>query len=178
MTPHDVVPELIVIAGAPGTGKSTLARQLQQRWPRAPYIELSSFREFHLREADWSDQSVEDEEVAWENLVFCVRTYARRGWTPVIVTDLREQRVQQVPGQFGDLQFAILTLVANDETIRERVGARTEGFVAVDKALAWNHGVRERDVIVNETKIDVHALTPVALADVAVTAVTTTDGSG
>ena len=57
---------VIVIGGAPGTGKSTLARALRNLL-NAPWIEFGRLREFHLK-PDWSDQSEAEESMAFENL--------------------------------------------------------------------------------------------------------------
>jgi adenylate kinase family enzyme len=40
--------DLVVIAGAPGSGKSELCRELRKRWKMVPMVELSDLRNFHL----------------------------------------------------------------------------------------------------------------------------------
>jgi adenylate kinase family enzyme len=86
---------LIVIGGAPGSGKSTLAAQLRDLL-RGPWIDFGKLREFHL-ERDWSNQSDEEEAMAFENLVGIIRNYVRHGYRNIIVEDFQDRRVQQVP---------------------------------------------------------------------------------
>jgi predicted kinase len=145
--------DLVVIAGAPGTGKSTLMTELAARWPTSPAIEFSSLREFHL-DRTWSNQSPEEEQLAWENLEFVVRNYVRHGRTPVLTTDFREHRVQMINEVFGDLSLRIVTLTADEAVLRERVTARTEGFTNVEAALSWNADVMARPALEAETKFD------------------------
>lgn len=94
--------DLIVIAGAPGSGKSTVCRLLQPELD-GPLIELGRLREFHLNRA-WTNTSSLEEEMAFENLVGIVRNYFRHGYKNVLVTDLNDSRVQQIPGLFADVR--------------------------------------------------------------------------
>lgn len=146
--------DLIVIAGSPGVGKSTLGLALARTlgWP---FLEFSVLREPHL-DPTWSNASPAEHEMAWESLQFIVRNYVKHGYRNVVVTDLREERVRQVQEVFGDLEYRILTLaLVNEAELRRRVGARREGFVDVDAAVAWNAAVRARPALPHETRIEV-----------------------
>jgi len=95
--------------------------------------------------------------MAFENLVFILKNYVRNGYTNVLVTDLREGRIEQVSAIFNDHSYAIVTLVVNDEVeLRRRVvdPERDSGFRDIDAAVAWNKRERERDLFVNEHRID------------------------
>ena len=145
---------LIVIAGSPGVGKSTLGLALARRLG-SPFLEFSVLREPHL-DPSWSNASPAEHEMAWENLQFVVRNYVKYGYQNVVVTDLRDERVRQVPEVFGDLAYRIVTLALADESeLRRRVGARRDGFVDVGAAVAWNAAVRARPALPHETKIKV-----------------------
>src|SRR5688572_25579363 len=91
--------ELIVVAGAPGTGKSTVCAQLRSRL-ESPYVEFSELRRLHLDE-EWRNADDDEEEMSFQNLVFMVENYWRHGYRDVIVTDLRDARVQQIPRTFA-----------------------------------------------------------------------------
>lgn len=75
--------DLIVIAGAPGSGKSTVCRLLLQPELDGPLIELGRLREFRLNRA-WTNASSLEEEMAFENLVGIVRNYFRNGYKNVL----------------------------------------------------------------------------------------------
>lgn len=146
--------DLIVIAGAPGAGKSTVSHALA-RSLGSPYLEFSVLRQPHL-DPEWSNASAAEHEMAWESLRFIVRNYLKYGYSNVVVTDLREERVRQVAEVFGDLDYRIVTLVIADEAeLRRRVGARVDGFVNVEAAVVWNAAVRARPQLQRETKIEV-----------------------
>ena len=95
------MPQLIVIGGAPGSGKSTLAGSLRAIL-RGPVIDFGRLREFHL-ERDWSNQSAEEEAMTFENLLSIIRNYVRHGHRNIIVEDLQDHRVQQIPTALHDV---------------------------------------------------------------------------
>lgn len=125
--------DLIVLGGAPGVGKSTLASHLRSTLAPA-LLEFSAFRQPHLNAA-WSDASPNEEAMAFENVAFVVRNYVRSGYRNVVLTDLRDERLASVPGTFSDLDIRIVTLVlADDDELRRRLRARTEGYRDIDSA--------------------------------------------
>ena len=144
--------DLLVIGGSPGSGKSTVCELLRAELA-SPFIEFSSLRQFHL-DQEWKSQSAEEESMAFENLIYIVRNYVRHGWSKVIVTDLRDFRVVQIPDAFGDLDYLIATLVVDtDDEIAHRIQSRNEGWKDVEGAVSWNRQVRSREPVKGECKI-------------------------
>ena len=145
--------DLIVIAGSPGSGKTTVADLLHATL-RSPYIDFGYIREFHL-DRYWKDQSEREEQMSFENLVYIVRNYARHGYKNIIVTDLKDFRVRQIPDHFADLDFVIATLfVESDQELAKRIRERNDGFRDVEKAVEWNRNVRARVPVKSERLID------------------------
>lgn len=147
------MPDLLVIAGAPGSGKTTVSQMLRDKF-ESPFIDYGYIREFHL-DREWKTQSLEEERMSFENLVFIVKNYFRYGWKNVIVTDLRDFRVEQIPEIFGEFDYKIVTLVIeSDEELARRIITRNDGFMNVEAALEWNEHVRRRKLVANEYRID------------------------
>src|SRR5688500_6795109 len=120
------MPGLIVIGGSPGAGKSTLAAHLRAQLG-GPWIDFGRLREFHLN-ADWSDQSAAEEQMTFENLVYIIRNYLQHGYSSIIVDDLRDHRIQQIPAVLADTDFRILTLVTqDDDELSARITTRNDG---------------------------------------------------
>lgn len=148
-------PDFIVMAGAPGSGKSTISELLHAQFGSC-LIDFGSLRQFHLNRA-WSNASPLEEQMAFDNLVAILKNYARHGYKQVIVNDLRDHRVQQIPAVLAGYTFVIITLViSDDEVMRARVlnPERDSGFRDDEAALAWNRTLLDRPAVANEHKLD------------------------
>lgn len=152
---------LIFINGSPGAAKSTTSRLLKAALA-SPFIELGYLREFHLNR-EWSNQSVEEARMTFENLVFILKNYLKYGFQNVIVNDLIEAQIRQIPEIFEGQSYLIFTLVVNDDALlKSRVldETRDSGYRNYEKALAWNKRERERPLLPNEVRIDNTSLSP------------------
>jgi len=147
--------DLIVVGGAPGSGKTTVCRliQAETRWP---LIEFGYLRQFHLDKA-WTNTSPREEQMSFENLAFIVRNYVHYGYNHVMVNDLQDFRVQQIPDLFSDIDYIIFDLIVeNDDELKQRVldPTRDSGFRDYAASLAWNDGLKRRPLGRNEFRID------------------------
>ena len=146
---------LVVIGGAPGSGKTTISRCLHQHF-QSVMIEIGWLRQYHLDPA-WRKASAAEEAMSFENLVFILRNYFKHDYDTVLVSDLEEHRIQQIPSLFELHQFVIVSLViSNDEEHRRRVldPDRDSGYRDDTTAIAWNHALIERPLLANEHKFD------------------------
>jgi len=145
--------DLLVIAGSPGSGKTTVGEILRSELG-SPYIDFGCIREFHL-DPEWKTENAREEQMSFENLIYIVENYVRHGWKNVIVTDLRDFRVIEVPEAFPNLDFLIATLVIDsDDEIAYRIRTRNDGWKDVEGAVKWNRSVRNRHSVKGEYKID------------------------
>lgn len=155
------MPRLIFIGGSPGSGKTTVSRLLHEKF-RSVMIDFGILREIHLDNL-WTNQSEAEESMAFENLVFILNNYLRNGYKNVIVNDLRDFRVRQIPELFEPEDFLIVTLIVkDDETLRARVlePTRDSGWRDAERAIEWNRAVIERSAVKNEYKLDNTLKTP------------------
>lgn len=147
--------DFIFIAGAPGVGKTTIVKLLQEKL-QSPSVDFGNIREFHL-DRTWKNASEREEEMSFENLIFILKNYATHGYTNVIVSDLQDFRIEEIPELFKENSYIIITLfITNDEELTKRVltESRDSGFRDVEKALKWNKHVQERNKLPKEHKID------------------------
>jgi broad-specificity NMP kinase len=158
--------DFIFVAGAPGTGKTTICKLLSQKLV-SPYVEFSYFRQMHLDET-WSNATPLEEQMAFENLLFTLKNYSHYGYKNVIVTDFEDERVQQLPGLFPKSDYLIVTLyVSTYEELKARVlnPERDSGYRNYQAAWAWNVGVQERATLRNEHKLDNSAESPAEIVE-------------
>lgn len=149
------MPSLIFIGGAPGSGKTTISELLHKKFQSA-MIDFGCLRVFHL-DLLWEKETEKEEQMAFENLVYILKNYIRNGYENVIVSDLKDFRLRQIPQIFESEDYIIVTLVLYDEKeLSSRVldPTRDIGFRDVEKALEWNHGILERPAVKNEYKLD------------------------
>ena len=146
--------DLIVIAGAPGSGKTTIAKLLSV-YLDSPLIDLGHIRQFHLNPT-WTNANDEEELMSFENLVFMVHNYVKHGYRNVIVNDLMDYRVQEISKHFSSLNYLIITLILKDESELKRrvlIPERDSGFRDYQKAIEWNRSLFSRETE-NEIKFE------------------------
>jgi hypothetical protein len=147
------MPGYIFIAGAPGGGKSTLAKRLQERLG-SPCFEFGWIPEFRL---PGPQSQAREEALSFENLTLVVKNYHRHGYRNIIVTDLNDLRFREIPRRFARYRYVILTLVVtDDETLRRRVldETRSSGYRDVEAALRHNRLILDRRLLPNEYRVD------------------------
>ena len=148
--------DFIFIAGAPGSGKSSVAKVLQEKL-NCPLFEFGWIPEFRNTGAKTIPYT-EEESLAFENLVLVAKNYVKHGFKNVIITDLNNDYIEQLPSTFSDYNFAIYTLRVQDkETLKHRVlgGTRTSEYRDWEKALEINELLQNRPALHNEIFIDV-----------------------
>lgn len=95
--------------------------------------------------------------MSFENLTFIVRNYVHYGYKHVILNDLEDFRVQQIPDLFSDIGYIILDLIVeSDDELKRRVldPTRDSGFRDHRASLAWNDRLKRRSLGKNEHRID------------------------
>ena len=152
----NLMKDLIFIAGAPGSGKSTIAKALHEKYG-TPLFEFGWIPEFQ-NTGSRTLSYTEEESLSFENLVLVAKNYAKHGFKNVIITDLNNEFIAQLPELFKDYDFAIYTLrLVDDDLLKGRVldESRSSGYRDWEKALKINHELKNREPFKNETFIDI-----------------------
>lgn len=147
--------DLIIIAGAPGSGKTTISKILSKKLD-SPCIDFGNLRWFHL-DPYWKKANDNEEKMTFENLIFMIYNYKKYGYTNVIINDFEDFRIQEAEKYFGKLNYRIFTLILKEETeLKRRVldPKRDSGFRNYEKAIDWNRKIIERGELKNEIFIE------------------------
>lgn len=129
--------DLVIIGGAPGSGKSTVLNIVKERLGN-PVIDFGWLRQFHLNN-NWTDKSAKEESMAFENLVFITKNYIRHKYRNIIVEDLLYGNAIKLLKLFPKNRVLVVILTCNKHELAKRVGkARESGFDDVKKALEYN----------------------------------------
>lgn len=149
--------DFIFINGSPGAGKSSVCEYIQQNklWPS---IDFGCLRVFHL-DQKWSNVSADEEQMSFENLIFILKNYYRHGYKNVLINDLTDSKINQLPIYLShdEFNYLIVTLtVGDDEILKQRVlePTRDSGFRNFERAIEWNAHLKTRELYKNEFRLD------------------------
>jgi hypothetical protein len=146
----------IFIAGAPGSGKSTVAQALQHKLD-SPLFEFGWIPEFR-NTGDKVISYKEDEALAFENLALVAKNYAKHGFKNIIITDLESPRIGQLADVYAGYDYIIFTLRLKDkELLKSRVlnTSRSSKYRNYEESLRLNSELYVRTAYPNEAFIEV-----------------------
>ena len=155
------MPNLYILCGAPGKGKTSLAAELHKTLC-CPWFEFGWIPEFrHLN--PHTEISYEDEvALSTENLILVTKNYFPHGFASVIVSDLEDERIPDFADAFsGIADVRILTLDCDDETRTNRILNRDNGNEYRDTTSAQKIAEKiRRTPYTGELRLDSGNMTP------------------
>jgi hypothetical protein len=77
---------------------------------KSPYIDFGGVRNFYL-DSEWCNQSLREEQMSFENLVYMLKNYISYGYKNITLNDLKDFRGQQIPELFAEDNYLIDSLV-------------------------------------------------------------------
>ncbi|MDR6722182.1 adenylate kinase family enzyme [Paenibacillus amylolyticus] len=147
--------DFIILHGSPGNGKTTLSQRLHEHF-RTPYFEFGWIPEFRSLAPSVQITQKEEEQLAFENLMLVVKNYNRHGFKHIIITDLNDIRMLDIPKEFERYNYIILTLCSDqDEVIKYRILNRDNenNYTDWETSVEMNSLIRGRSKLPNEYRI-------------------------
>ena len=147
--------EVIVIAGALGTGKSSVVKVLQEKL-QSPCFEFGWIPEFRKKNGKEISYE-EEEELAFENLHLVVKNYIKHGFRNIILSDFEDKRIVNLHDLYADTDYILFTLfVSDDELLKKRVlnESRSSEYRDYKEAIRINVRISKHELLPNEIKID------------------------
>lgn len=144
--------DVIVLRGAPGTGKTTAGRFLARSFPHGVTIEVDLVR-WMINSATWTEDGPEHRN-ALDASRELMLAYLRSEYRPVVFIDnMGDQAVTNLVGALKDYRYHLFALVAREEVLRKRLEMRKGGFRDVAACLAMSRAIT-RAYVLGETTID------------------------
>ncbi|MBP1994453.1 hypothetical protein [Paenibacillus eucommiae] len=147
--------DFIILHGSPGNGKTTLSRKIHEHF-ESPYFEFGWIPEFRTLAPSIQISQRKEEQLSFENLIAAAKNYNRHGYKNVILSDLDDVRMLDIPNLFTDYNYVILTLYGDsDEVIKHRILTRDNGngYKDWEQSVKTNELIKRRKKLPNEYRI-------------------------
>jgi predicted kinase len=166
------MPDVIIIRGAPGVGKSTLAKALASHFPKGVRLEVDTLRGMVIS-VDWTNQQEHKDLLLVAARL--TRHFLGLGYRPVIVVDtFSGDKVKPFLDALNEarpgLQVKTFALHASPEVLAQRLSARPEDQFkdfAISKKL--NSDVlkiyRPEDTLLDASRLSVQELVKAVITD-------------
>ena len=93
--------DIIMVHGSPGNGKTTIAAKLHEHF-QSPWFEFGWIPEFRMLNPHTSITMREEEQLSFENVVLVAKNYVRHGFRNIILSDLDDVRMLDIPRRSRD----------------------------------------------------------------------------
>jgi dephospho-CoA kinase len=154
--------KVIILHGSPGNGKKTISGKLQEHF-KSPWFEFKWIPGFGELDPYCEMNGKDKEQMTFETLVFVVRDYINHNFENIILSDLIDERLLDIPVVFRNKNYIIFTLYSeDDDVIKNRILNRNNGndYKTFEESIMLNRMIINRKVLPNEYRIRSDNQTP------------------
>jgi predicted kinase len=167
-----VIPDVIILRGAPAVGKSTLAKELAQHFPKGIRLEVDTLRSMVIS-VDWTNQ--QEHKDLLQVAARLTGQFLGLGFKPVLVVDtFSGDKVKPFLDAINEsspgLEVKTFALHASPEVLVHRLAARPQDeFKDLDVSKKLNSDVlkihRPADTLLDTSTLSAQELASVMIAD-------------
>lgn len=160
-----VGPKLILIGGAPGIGKSSLARHLRRALAKGVTLETDELWGC-INDVDWHNQ--EQHLIALQQTFFLAESYLNLGFQPITVVDVFTTRTLDRTFELLEKHkilkpYKIISLFMDDNRLKDRVLNRGNGWKDIESCYYCNREIQTQRYD-NQSLINIEGLDKETLA--------------
>ena len=142
---------LILIRGAPGSGKSSLGRRLKKIFTSGVLIEIDNVRGM-MNDVDWNSET--QHLIALDAAAATVNAFINSKRFPVIIVDMFvPDKLEFFLDKVAATDYKIISLLTNENVLEKRLTERKEGFKDIPKGILLNKMIMENRTM-KEIQID------------------------
>lgn len=154
---HGSVPDLLLVRGAPGVGKSTAVARARRHIANGAVIEVDALRGM-IAGVEWTNKK--QHELALDHARLLANSFRARKFRPIVIVDTLGRARLEAFLPTLEAPYRIVSLFARPDVLAARVAARPDGqFKDLSACLVLNAEM-ERHRYPNERLLDTTTMTP------------------
>ena len=159
-------PDILILAGAPAVGKTTVAEAVREQLGGA-LTDMGSIREMYL-DREWKQANTDEADMSFRLACKVAREFVSNGIRPVQITDVLPRHLPMAGTELAGTEHGIVSLYVTEKDVlqgRMLDPTRDSGFSDLEESWRRNESERRRELYERETRIDTTSMTVTEAAE-------------